>query len=456
MTVASGKWSDGQTLAALDVTLETLDGTTLRAVSPVRTGEWPIAALRASDRLGNVPRFVYLPDGGVIETADNDSIDALLAGRRDRLSRVIHALESHRNVAAVACIVLVVLFASALYFGPPYLARAIAFRVPRTVDERAGAAALATIDKYFGQSTLPLVERVKVEAQLARLYPDRKKSELPRILYRRMSDERPNAFALPGGIIVVADELVRLPATDDEIAAVLAHEMGHLEKRHGLQSVLRNSVALLIVSGATGDLSTLTSFASALPLTILTQGYSRDLEREADAYARDLLKARNIPLWNFSSVLLKLETATGTAHEAATYFSTHPSTTERMTFFGALTDKQRAAVLAEGDRPPVPVYQPQPRYPTSSFKPKVTATVTVRFTVTPSGVVEGPRIEKSTNHDFDQPALEAVQHWLFLPGRQHFRPTSAPMVMPIEFKPPAEPAAKKPSAAAAPDRNPPR
>ena len=65
---------------------------------------------------------------------------------------------------------------------------------------------------------------------------------------------------------------LRLNRRSFTIAAVLAHELGHVERRHGLQSVLRNSAALLVVSTITGDLSTLSTFSATLPFLLLQYG----------------------------------------------------------------------------------------------------------------------------------------------------------------------------------------
>jgi predicted Zn-dependent protease len=162
-----------------------------------------------------------------------------------------------------------------------------------------------------------------------------------------MNGGLPNAFALPGNMIIVTDELVRLPASDDELAAVLAHELAHLERRHGLQSLLRQSFAVLLAAGITGDASALTTFAAAIPLSLLTAGYSRDLEREADAYALELLRARGIPPRAFATVVVKLDAARESLQRNSTYTSTHPATDERTDRFGGLAPLERAAVLAE-------------------------------------------------------------------------------------------------------------
>ncbi|MES2696325.1 MAG: M48 family metalloprotease [Verrucomicrobiota bacterium] len=345
MNTANGIYFDGQVTRGRAVAIAFGEDGIVRIAGEDLTQEIPLTAVRVSDRLGDVPRFIYLPNDAVIETPDNAVVDAALALRRQsRASLLIHALESRQRIAAAACILLVIGIVSLGFYGPPVLARIVAKRVPAEIDNRIGAAALATIGPYFEESSLDEHEQELVRAQLARLQGQ---PSIPpvRIEFRSTGGRPPNAFALPGNVLIVTDEIVRLPLSDDEMAAVLAHELGHLEQRHGLQGMLRKSFAVLIVAAITGDLSTLTSFASSIPLTLLTAGYSRDLEREADLYALELLRARGIPPRAFASVMIKLEASHGPKARNLDYLSTHPPAEERTALFGGLSPADRNALL---------------------------------------------------------------------------------------------------------------
>ena len=89
-------------------------------------------------------------------------------------------------------------------------------------------------------------------------------------------------MALPSGTLIVTDAFVMLAANDDEIVSVLAHEAGHVEHHHGLRLVFQNSVVALVITWLVGDVSTL---LAAAPTALLQAKYSRDFERDADAYA---------------------------------------------------------------------------------------------------------------------------------------------------------------------------
>lgn len=432
---ASGVLFSGETLRPQTVTLEFTADDRLRVEGPGGPLDLALADVRVSERLGHIPRFLYLPGGAVIETTDNAAIDAALTStRRHRAAQLIHRLESHPIAAAVACLVLLAVLAVTFHFAPAAVAEAAAKRVPPAVEQRAGEVALAAIAPYFSPSNLTAAERARVHAQLRRLRPLAPGAVPPRVEFRAFTHGLPNAFALSGNIIVVTDELVRLPIHDDELAAVLAHELGHLQARHGLQSVLRSSFALLIVSAVTGDLSTLTSFAGALPLSLLRNGYSREMERDADRFALAELQALHIDPHAFSTVLLKLETAQGALGRTSTYLSTHPSSEERIAMFGVLDDDAKEEVLAEGEADPKAIYQTRPKYPPALVRARAAGTVEIEFVVDTAGNVKNPRVVNSGDHRLDAPALQALQAWKFQPARSAFRAVERTMRVPMFFQ----------------------
>lgn len=329
-----GLYSDGRDLRALPVGLEFTEDGRLLVTGGDEPRDYPLADVRVSSRLGSVPRFLYLPDGAVVEAPDDDRIEAACNSRRGRpAAGLIHFLETHSGIAAAATVLVILLVAGAYRYGLPALARHVAHRTPAGIEAQAGQAALATISQHLGPSGLNWTDRLRVQRQLQRLHPGIPADRLPRLEYRSMGDAHPNVFALPGNIILVSDEFVHLALHDDEIAAVLAHELGHLEMRHGMQSVLRGSFALLFVTATTGDLSTLTSFAGTLPFMILQNGYSRDMEREADAHAHALMTELAIPLYRFTSIMRRLDDSRPEQGSDFSYLSTHPSTEERLKLF---------------------------------------------------------------------------------------------------------------------------
>ncbi|HEX2394170.1 MAG TPA: M48 family metallopeptidase [Bacteroidales bacterium] len=98
--------------------------------------------------------------------------------------------------------------------------------------------------------------------------------------------EMANAFALPGGYVLITDRLISLMESPGECAAVLAHEIGHIEKRHTLSKLLANFTAAVIF----GDNALATEAAELLA----TSAYSRRQEETADRFGLNLLEKSGI------------------------------------------------------------------------------------------------------------------------------------------------------------------
>jgi len=150
-----------------------------------------------------------------------------------------------------------------------------------------------------------------------------------------LDDPMLNAFALPDGTVVVTDALVDLAQADEELLAVLAHEIGHVVHRHALRGVLQNSAVALLVAFAMGDVLSVTSLAGALPTLIVEAKFSRDFEREADQYAVEFLRARRIPLRHGAAILKRLAERGGDLPAGLEYLSSHPGIEERARRFAA-------------------------------------------------------------------------------------------------------------------------
>jgi predicted Zn-dependent protease len=142
-----------------------------------------------------------------------------------------------------------------------------------------------------------------------------------------------NAFALPGDRIVITEKLIETAEAPDEVAGVLAHEMGHVYHRHAEAQMVRAmgiELLLKIASGGGGDIG---GFAGLLAIL----RYSRDAEREADSFALDQLKKVAIDplgLKRFFERMMKLEGDQGLSRgifgTMSDMMSTHPVTKERI------------------------------------------------------------------------------------------------------------------------------
>ena len=134
---------------------------------------------------------------------------------------------------------------------------------------------------------------------------------------------RRNAFALPNGHIVFSDPLYQL-LNEDEVSAVLAHEIAHVELRHSAQNIARAGLWFVLINLVLPDV-----MFSYLPLILSETSYSRNNERASDCYAAAILTQAAIPPVALVDAFQKLydsygkpephaapETASGTPDEA--------------------------------------------------------------------------------------------------------------------------------------------
>jgi Zn-dependent protease with chaperone function len=185
----------------------------------------------------------------------------------------------------------VAFLAAAWVWGVPWLSTTLAHLVPQALEERIGRTSLEQLDALFLKpSELPQAQ----QDELRRRFETVVKASHPAgdapawSLYFHKSDILgANAFALPGGAIVMTDELVEMLEDEpDAIVGVLAHELGHVLHRDGVDMLVRSSLVGALIGVVLGDASTL---MATLPATLATQSYSRDAERRADAYAAQVL-----------------------------------------------------------------------------------------------------------------------------------------------------------------------
>ncbi len=146
--------------------------------------------------------------------------------------------------------------------------------------------------------------------------------------YRWFVAERPdlNAFAAPGGVVVVFRGLLNAVASPEELAGVLAHEVAHAELRHSLQGMVKGLGLRAAVSMAFGDLSDSVFTDGATRLTELR--FSRDAEREADAEGLRRLVAARISPEGMVRFYERLASEKRVSPPAI--LSTHPASGERL------------------------------------------------------------------------------------------------------------------------------
>lgn len=292
----------------------------------------PLAKVRVDPPVGGTRRALHLPDGAQLQTDDHGAVEALFP-RRHALEGWVHRIE--RNwLYALAAIALTAAFSWwSVVDGLPLAAKIAAGFVPETWEAKLGEQTLGFFDgKLCRPSALDEARQRALQRRFATLTAGLADGYDYRLLPRDCRGIGANAFALPGGTVVMTDPLAKLARNDDQISAVLAHEIGHVRHRHGLRMALQAAGLAALTAALFGDATSITSLATALPVALLQSGYSREFETEADDYAFQRLREVGLSPKAFADIMLLLEKSRQKATGGGTrdYLSTHPATAKRI------------------------------------------------------------------------------------------------------------------------------
>ena len=293
--------------------------------------EW--REVTVSPRLARLPRRLEFPDGGWAEVADNDAVDRALLRSRPRplvarAARVLHFFERRLWSAVLLLGIAAAVGITVVRVGIPAAADFAAARLPGDAVAQIGDDFYQRLRDigWLRASRLSAAEWTRAyqvfDAVAADLAGNNHAGDA--FHYRlRLHDfsfdgdddddgdgdgdanesmSIANALAFPSGLVVFTDELVtRLD--DAQLAAVAAHEIGHVRGRHTLRMLIQSASVLTLFGLLIGDVSGLT----LAPLALAQLQYSRDFETEADCFAYRYMAAKGIAWENFGEALARIE-----------------------------------------------------------------------------------------------------------------------------------------------------
>jgi Zn-dependent protease with chaperone function len=253
-----------------------------------RRVQWP-------ERTRRGPRIALLPEGGSLQSEDAAAWDAWVRAGGHGESVVVRLQQSWRGVLA-SLLLLVAVSAAGYVWGLPWAAREAADRFPDGIETQIGETVLAQVEDILKPSQLSAQEQQAIEQAWQRVLRAHTAAQAARgvvvrpsrLLIRHSEDIGPNALALPGGTMLLTDDMARLLQHDTQvIAGVLAHELGHVQHRHGVRMLVQVGVLGFVTSTFWGDYS---GVMATVPLWLGQAHYSREAEREADAYSVTALR----------------------------------------------------------------------------------------------------------------------------------------------------------------------
>ena len=266
------------------------------------------------------------------------------SGRRfsDELTRLRGQGRGGRS-CALGCLALLLVGVVALALTLPWLwrtARAgVIDRLPVSIDQQIGDAAWG---EYAGKDASA---RFPVSAAAVRVLVERIAATIPRddvaagFTYQAsiIDQDETNAFALPGGRMVVYTGLLRHATSVDQLAGVIGHEIAHVSRRHGLRSMVDQAGTMLVISAVAGDVGGMAGVLTQGATVALLSAHSRDHERDADAEGARLLAAAGLDPHGLIAFFRLLQAMPGSESPSAlAWVSSHPQHGERIAALEAL------------------------------------------------------------------------------------------------------------------------
>jgi len=276
-----------------------------------------------------------LDDGSVILQNGKHFLEVTDPGFRAGLERSFPKNKLFREtffdrIGVVGCLLVVagiLLPLLALYFFvAPKIAESAAGKVPPEIEKQIG-------DAWFHSLTAAYKTDTAKTRRVQTFYDSLGYGGDYHMRITVVNEPVVNAFAIPGGHIVVFDSILGIMDAPEQLAALLAHEASHVQLKHSTRSIFRELANSLIFNLIFGDYGDLSAVVAQHGDQLAGLSYSRSLELEADANGMLLMQSSGIPLRGMPDLFGKMKTVfeeNSANSDVPNFLSTHPSLDERM------------------------------------------------------------------------------------------------------------------------------
>jgi len=271
-------------------------------------------------------------DDGSYFVPDDVSLRLSLDGKASLATR----LEQHKVAIGLSVLLVPLLLWWLASSGLPGLAKALVPYLPKSVSLTIDRQTMQILDNtLLDNSALPQAQQQQLRQQwlLAIAQLPEPLIFTPDIQFRLAKGMGANAFALPGGTIVVTDELVTLLADKpDALLAVLLHEAGHVQHQHGLKLLAQSTATTMLLALIFSDLEVLSEVLLGSGSSLMQAAFSRDMESEADLFATRALVVlgKNSSAFADAIEAISQQQDSASMEQWTRYFSSHPSSRERI------------------------------------------------------------------------------------------------------------------------------
>ncbi len=324
---AAGVYFDGTSSRKHQVTLRL--GASLEIVADgVVVATWPFDTIRRVDGVANRLRLSSTAAAPLarVEVDDAATIASVMArcpaldvdrGGPRQTARVVFW-----SLAAVCSILGIVVY------GIPILAERLAPLVPYGVEQRIGDAVDTQVRAFFGAKVCNSSEGRAAFAALIDKIKSAGGIEQP-LEAQVLASKIENAIALPGGKVYLFDGLLQRARSPDEIAGILAHELGHAYHRHNLRTLIHNGGTSFMVGLLFGDIFGASAVIFATT-SLLNASHSRESEQEADAFAFAVMRKLGRSPVPMAELLFRITGEQRKQLGGFTILNGHPLTEDRL------------------------------------------------------------------------------------------------------------------------------
>jgi Zn-dependent protease with chaperone function len=298
---------------------------------------WPIADIRRAEGASSVLRLscVSAPPLARLEVRDA-GLSAILISHCPQLN---NKGAGRHGVAAIVgwSLAATVSIAAVIWFGLPYAADRLAPLVPNTIERRIGDAAEGQIRILFrAKACNGNVAGRAAFFKLMRKLSTAAGMEAP-VRADVLDTMVPNAFALPGGKVYLFSGLLDKANDPDEIAGVLAHELGHVRHRDNTRNMIYSGGTSFLIGLLFGDVTGSGALVYA-SRSLINASYSRDAEQKADDFSISVMHRLGRPTKPMGDLIFRI---TGNqADKTLSILANHPLTEDRLKH---LTEEDRPA-----------------------------------------------------------------------------------------------------------------
>lgn len=220
----------------------------------------------------------------------------------------------------------------------PMSAQYLAEKIPQTIYQEIGEHGLKSMDEStFSASELSAERKQQINELFGSVI---EKLQLQPDAYQlkfRSWQQGVNAFALPGGAIIITDDLVDKMQTNEQLAAIILHEIGHIKQNHNMQNMIRTSLFYISLSVIFGDLSLVSDLLIEASVMGINLSYSREFENEADTFSATSMRSLygDVSALKQAMELLHEDSELDSSEQESSepehsWLSTHPGLAERL------------------------------------------------------------------------------------------------------------------------------